>query len=255
MDYEIEETLDVVGWVIDKAETWRKDYDSNYREDHDEYYRLWRAQWAPEDRQRSSERSKIIGPALQQAVESSVAEVEEATFGRGKFFALKDDKADQESMDVEILQSQLMEDFDRYMIRKDVSECLINAAVAGTGIAEVVLEEVSERRPATRPIMEGAMQAYGVETSERLVVRMKPVHPRNFLIDPVATSVDDALGVIIDEFVPKHQVEYLQDIGVYYDCDLEESPPDLNLEVDKELAVRCASLSIMAWFPRKCWET
>ena len=216
------EHYDVVGFVMDKAMTWRKDYDSNYRDDHDEYYRLWRAQWAEEDKQRTSERSKIIGPALQQAVESNVAEVEEATFGRGKFFALKDDEADKE---------------DRYMIRKDVSECLINAAVAGTGIAEIVLEEVTEKRPATRPIMEGALEAYGVETQERLIVRMKPVHPRNFLIDPVATSIDAAMGVIIDEYVPTHQVEYLQDIGVYNECDLGTASPDLDIEPDKELAV------------------
>ena len=31
-------------------------------------------------------RSSIISPALQQAVESNVAELEEATFGRGKWF-------------------------------------------------------------------------------------------------------------------------------------------------------------------------
>lgn len=240
MDYEdinIEEGQDIVGFVIDKAECWRKDYDSNYAESHDEYYRLWRAQWSEKDKERSSERSKIIGPALQQAVESNVAEVEEATFGRGKFFALKDRKADQDGKDVEVLQTQLMEDFNRYGIRKDVSECLINAAVAGTGIGEIVLEEVTEKRPATRPIMEGALEAYGVESQERLIVRLRPVHPRNFLIDPVATSVDEAMGVIIDEFVPKHQVEYLQDIGVYYDCDLGTAAPDLNIEPDQELAV------------------
>ena len=36
----------------------------------------------------------IISPALQQAVESSVAELEEATFGRGKWFDIEDDVAD-----------------------------------------------------------------------------------------------------------------------------------------------------------------
>ena len=57
----------------------------------DEYYRLWRGQWDPADSQRASERSRIISPALQQAVESNVAELEEATFGRGKFFDIADD--------------------------------------------------------------------------------------------------------------------------------------------------------------------
>ena len=39
--------------------------------------------WSEEDKANQSERT--ISPALQQAVESSVAEIEEATFGRGAF--------------------------------------------------------------------------------------------------------------------------------------------------------------------------
>ena len=57
--------------------------------DNEEYYRLWRGIWAAQDMETAkSERSSriIISPALQQAVESSVAEIEEATFGRGKYF-------------------------------------------------------------------------------------------------------------------------------------------------------------------------
>ena len=67
----------------------------------DEYYRLWRGHWASEDKTRQSERSKIISPALQQAVESSVAELEEATFGRGKWFDIRDDAADTETADIQ----------------------------------------------------------------------------------------------------------------------------------------------------------
>ena len=76
------------GWVISKCEQWRDHFESNYQYSFDEYYRLWRGIWAEEDSLRSSERSRLISPALQQAVESSVAEVEEATFGRGKWLSL-----------------------------------------------------------------------------------------------------------------------------------------------------------------------
>ena len=76
-------------WVITKCESWRDYYESNYEYRFEEYYRLWRGQWNPEDSQRASERSRIISPALQQAVESNVAELEEATFGRGKFLILQ----------------------------------------------------------------------------------------------------------------------------------------------------------------------
>lgn len=231
------EPSSIVGYVMDLRDTWREDYTSNYEQDHDEYYRLWRAKWAKEDQQRLSERSRLISPALQQAVESSVAEVEEATFGRGKWFDLWDDVGDKESQDIEFLKAKLMEDFDSSLIRKDVSECLINGAVTGTGIGELVLESYLDMKPATRPIMDGAMSAFGVETTERVRVRLRPIKPNTFLIEPTATSIDDAVGVIIDEFVPKHQVEALQDSGVYEMFDLELAMPDLTIEPDKELAV------------------
>ena len=77
------------GWVMDKVDGWRDHYQSNYQEKFDEYYRLWRGVWDGSDSMRASERSKIISPALQQAVESAVAEVEEATFGRGKWFDIQ----------------------------------------------------------------------------------------------------------------------------------------------------------------------
>jgi len=98
---------DVTDWVMSKCESWKDHYDSNYAERHEEYYRLWRGIWASEDSMRQSERSKIISPALQQAVESSVAEVEEATFGRGKWFDIVDDRQDQQPADVMFLRNQL----------------------------------------------------------------------------------------------------------------------------------------------------
>ena len=38
---------------------------------------------------------------------------------------------------------------------------------------------------------------------KRVIVKLRPILPQNFLIDPIATSVEEALGVAIDEFVPK----------------------------------------------------
>lgn len=228
----------IISYVIDKRDEWRDDYQSNYQSDHDEYYRLWRAIWAEEDKQRLTERSKLISPATQQAVESSVAEVEEATFGRGKFFDIEEDPNDPEKADTEIIKRNLMYAFDKAKIRKDVSEILLNAAVTGTGIGEIVLEEYTDLRPATQPLMDGALNAYGVESTDKVRVCLRPVKPGNFLIEPAATSVDNAVGVIIDEFVPKHQVEDLQDRGVYEMCDLEQAAPDTNIEADKELAVQ-----------------
>ena len=228
---------DLEGWVVDKCQGWRNHFESNYAEKFDEYYRLWRGQWAAEDKTRQSERSKIISPALQQAVESSVAELEEATFGRGKWFDIEDDVADNEKRDIALLRETLYKDFKKNKVRKSVAECLINAAVFGTGIAEVVLEEEKEFQPATQPVMGGDLTAVGVNIVDKTCVKLRPVMPQNFLIDPLATSVEEALGCAVDEFVPTHLVEQLQEQGVYRDVVVGLAAPDFDIEPDKDLAV------------------
>tara|TARA_R110001599_G_scaffold61170_1_gene169833 strand:- start:1960 stop:4008 length:2049 start_codon:yes stop_codon:yes gene_type:complete len=222
-------------WVMTKCDSWRDHYESNYSEKFEEYYRLWRGIWAAQDADRKSERSRIISPALQQAVESSVAELEEATFGRGKYFDITDDLADPDSQDIVYLRNKLHEDFEKAQIRKQVGECLINSAVFGTGVAEVVLEEVKEMAPATQPIMDGQLQAVGVNITDRTMVKLRPVLPQNFLIDPVATSVEDALGVAVDEYVSRHLVQQLQEQGVYRDVYVGKEASDYDLEADQDL--------------------
>jgi len=231
----IEESLEE--WVITKCENWRDHYESNYEQSFEEYYRLWRGQWDPADSERASERSRIISPALQQAVESNVAELEEATFGRGKWFYITDDTNDQDKQDILYLRKKLTEDFEACKVRKAVAECLINSAVFGTGVGEITLEEIKEMAPATQPIMDGQLTAVGVNITDRVVVKLKPVLPQNFLIDPVATSVDDAMGVAIDEFVSKHSVEILQEQGVYNEAPIESAAPDADLEPDQDLTI------------------
>ena len=229
----IEETVE--GWVMERCDNWRDHYKNNYEQKFEEFYRLWRGIYSAEDKTRDSERSRIISPALQQAVESSVAEVEEATFGRGKLFDIHDNKTDEDSSDVAMLRELLHEDFAKTKVRKAVAECLINAAVYGVGIGEVVLEEIKEMSPATQPIMDGQLTAVGVNIIDRTVVKLRPVLPNNFLIDPVATSIEEAIGVAIDEYVPTHTVEILQEKGVYKDVNLANSYDQQELNADPEL--------------------
>ena len=222
-------------WVMYKVNDWRDYYESNYDVKFNEYYRLWRGIWSDEDKTRESERSKIVAPALLQAVENNVADIEEATFGRGKFFDIEDDMGDTERGDVRFLREALSKEFSKNKIRKAVGECLINAAVYGTGIGEIVLEKKKEMVPATEPVMDGAMTAVGVNVRDRTVVKLRPVQPQNFLIDPVATDIESAVGVAIDEFVSTHMVEQLQEEGVYKECYIGRAAPDLDIEPDEEL--------------------
>jgi hypothetical protein len=219
-DEDYSEDSTVESWVMSKCDQWRDHYNTNYQERFDEYYRTWRGIWDKNDSMRESERSRLIAPATQQAVESSVAEIEEATFGRGAFFDIKDDLQDPNPADVEILKLQLTEDMHFSKARSSIGECLINAAVFGTGIGELVLDEIEELTAATQPTLEGQMTAVGVNRRERMIVRLDPIMPQNFLIDPLATNVEDAVGVAIDKMVPHHQVQQGIDSGIYRDVEI-----------------------------------
>ena len=64
------------------------------------------------------------------------------------------------------------------------------------------------------------MTAVGVNRRERMIVRLDPIMPQNFLIDPLATNVEDAVGVAVDKMVPHHQVQQGIDSGIYRDVEI-----------------------------------
>ena len=230
---------DLCSWVIGKCNDWRDYYEANHADKHNEYMRLYRNQWAVEDKERQSERSKLIAPALAQAVESNVAEIEEATFGRGKVFDIKDDVQGQDPSQVAYLREKLHEDFAVTRLRSSIAEVLVNAAVYGTGIGEVIIDEIKVYKPATKPMMDGMMNEIGVEETYRPVVKLNPVQPKNFLVDPAAPNVDEAIGCAVDEYVSRHIVEELQEQGVYRDEEfVGDAAADSEIEFDSEIDSR-----------------
>lgn len=222
----------LVDWVLEYIEEWRDHRDTNYLQDWKEYERLWRGEWAAEDRLRDSERSRITSPALQQAIENHTAEIEEAIFGQGDhLFDIEDDMMDQEPQDVEYLKAYMKECFKKNKLRKAVGDVTLLASIYGTGIGEIVLKKSKELVPATRQLPEVNAVAVGVEEQDKITVTLKPISPQNFLIDPTATSIEDALGVAIEEFVSAHKVAENVKAGVYKDTDIEDdSTPDKDLE-------------------------
>ena len=100
-------------WVVDRVTQWEDHRDTNYLTKWDEYYRIWRGIWNSSDKTRDSEKSRLISPATQQAIESTVAELEEAVFGQDKWFDIRDDVADQDPTDVMVIRKNLKEDLNR----------------------------------------------------------------------------------------------------------------------------------------------
>ena len=192
-----ENDLELANWVVSHTDRWRDYRDQNYLDRWLEFERIFRGQWAPEDRTRDSERSRIISPATQQAIETRHAEICEAIFGQGEWFDIEDDIRDVNGnpLDIEQLKAQLMEDFSRDKIKKAVDQIELMAEIYGTGIGEIVVKMEKEYAPATQAIPgEMGIAAIGVEEKDRVSVKLIPVNPKNFLIDPNATSLDDSMG-------------------------------------------------------------
>lgn len=142
-----DELSELKEWVVARCRMWRDHRRSNYEQNWDQFERLWRGMWTPEDKHRKSERSMLVTPGLGEAVENIVAEVEEALFGRGDSFDMKAqfDASEDAKKITDDNKTKLKEDLTRSDFNPNVGEALINAAVYGSGIGEIVVETFTLR--------------------------------------------------------------------------------------------------------------
>jgi hypothetical protein len=228
---------ELVSFVVDHCDRWRDYRDSNYLDAWLEYERIFRGEWAAEDASRESERSRLITPGTQQAVETRHAEIIEAIFGQGEYFDIKDDIQDLDGnpLDVGKLRAQLMEDFSKDKVRKSIDQIVLMAEIYGSGIGEIIVKTEKEYYPSTQPIPGQMNQAaIGVMEKDRISVRINPVNPKNFLFDPNGTSIDDCLGVAVEKFVSMHKIVQGIETGVYRKVDINTDPDDADLEPTQE---------------------
>lgn len=237
-DQPSENDKELVSFVVDHCDRWRTYRDINFLPDWQEYERIFRGQWASEDKTRESERSRIVTPATQQAVETRHAEIMEAIFGSGEFFDIKDDIQDVDGnpLDVEALKLQMMEDFKRDKLRKHVDQVVLLAEIYGTGIAEMVTSMEKELVPATMPMPGQAQAAIGTVEKMRVSVKPMPVNPKNFLWDPNGTTVDDCMGVAIEKYVSIHKIVRGIEKGIYRKVNITPTYEDTDLEPTQEVS-------------------
>ena len=222
----------LVEYVTTHCDRWREFKEVNYEKKWDEYERLYYGIWSDEDKTRESERSKIVSPAIRQAVENKTSEIMEATTGRGEFFELQDNAMDenQMSVDVEMIKKQLHEDMKKTKTDKVWSEVDRNAEVYGLGIAEIQVKTQLEMVPTMQPLPGGQGAAIGVNETERVIVPTKSIHPRNFLWDPNSDTIDDALGVAVEEYTSLFKVVQGIENGVYRKVNIGPEYSDNSLE-------------------------
>ena len=218
----------LVSWVLQTIQPWIDYRDANFKDKWDEYYRLWRGIHIEQDKTRNSERSKLITPALQQAIESGVAELEEAVFGKGKWFDLDDDMMDQSPEDIGHYRNMLQEDLEFAGVKDAMSEVFLNSSLYGTGIGKIIVEDI-DVRDVTSVDLGGGVQEAAASVEQKVQVKLIPISPDEFAIDPAARTLDEALGCAHITVVPKHSIIGKQQEGIYLGGDIGSFTDDLDL--------------------------
>ena len=223
---------ELVKYITSHCDRWRDFKETNYEAMWDSYERLYYGIWSDEDKTRDSERSKIISPAIRQAVENKTSEIIEATTGRGEFFDMTDNVQDENgtNVDVEMVKRQLHEDLKKYKVDKNWSEVNRNAEIYGAGFAEIQLKDVVEYVPTTQPIPGMQAAAIGVTEKNVTAVFIKSIHPRNMLWDPNSDSIEDGLGVAVEEYTSLFKVVKGIEDGIYRKVDIGPEYTDDDLE-------------------------
>ena len=212
MDRTTDPSNELVSWVIEQTDRWR-DYRNNLPEIKrwGEYYRMWRGYWNEDSKNRQSERSRLIAPALAQAIEMSVAEAEEALLSREVWFDVCDDYMDEEKEDVIVMRDLLREDLEMVHAKSALSEAFTNGALFGTGLIKQNVE-ITADDSVTRD-QEGQLVA---SDEDRVIVRLEAIKPSNFVPDPAGCSIEEMQGFGIDyPNKPAHAVLERIESGVY----------------------------------------
>ena len=207
----------LAAWIMDRIEAWEDHRNTNYMEKWDEYYRIWRGVWSYEDKTRDSEKSRLISPATQQAIEATVAELEEAIFGKEQWFDVRDDVGDQNPVDIAVVRRNLQEDLNLHKVKDGIVEALLNGAIYGTGIAKVNVVEETIKVPMESPIPGTLTTDTVVNEKEIIKVKIESLTPKEFVIDPCATTIEEALGVAQIVTKPKYEIVEAVKAGIYED--------------------------------------
>lgn len=225
----------LVGWIMQRVNLWEEFRERGYGRIWAQYWRLWRGKWDTQDQNRDSERSRVITPALAQAIEASVAEVEEAVFAKEIWFDIDERKTQrQQHLTALIERDTLLDDMEAVNVRGAVSEAVLNAAIFGTGVVQVNVEVVGHNKPVRNA------QTNKLEQSQQEHVRVtaESIRPDEFIPDPAGKSISDMLGCAVKRVKPVHAVLEKIQGGIYLKSALPFIFPQhrlYNRDVDKEV--------------------
>jgi hypothetical protein len=202
-------------WIMAYLNPWRAHRDTTHRSDWDTFYRHWRCLWSGEDKNRKSERSKLVSPGTMQAVDSTVSEIEEAIFGREQWFQVDEDldEIEDPAQKAEIVgaQEKLREKFEEHGIPTAVGESVLIGTIYGTGIGKINTEVKPYRYLRRDPGTGVAMPA----EKERVCVTLIPLEPYEVIPDPSTSKIDEMLGIAHETPIAIHDIKQGMKDGKY----------------------------------------
>lgn len=205
----------IAGWsslssyIIYHVRQARDSRDRQYKARWDAYERTYRGFWSENERTREGERSRIIAPALAQAVDSTAATIEDAIFGRDQWFDAIDDRNDSRRADVESARLNLNEDFEIAGVPEQIAKVVLNGCLYGTGVGKINIT-----RKEVRDIQAG-QQGPVVSATARPIVTLDAIPPWEFVIDTQARDLESALFCAHETNVPRNVVWTKQKKGIY----------------------------------------
>lgn len=232
---EVDDRADLVSWLETRLDAWEIWRNAQYADRWKEYWTKVRGVWDGADRTRRSERSRIITPALAQAYEMTVSEIEEAMFSRELWIDVDESVAAGNDPQAMLLAQQardtLLEDIELANGKEAVIEGVQNAAVFGLGVLKVCPEirQVGgpKRDEKTGNLVDGSRP--------QLSVYWEAPRADETLWEPSARNVEDSLGMAFRMRKPMHSVLEKIEAGVYLRtalADLGAPPPETGSAVD-----------------------
>jgi hypothetical protein len=196
-----EASSELVSWIMARVPKWEQQRERGYGRRWAEYWRMWRGQWSEEDKNRLSERSRLIAPALAQAIEATVSELEEALLSKDIWFDIVDNTRESEKVDALLSRDLLKDDLDKVNAKDALAEAMLNAAIFGTGIVKVSTSVARETKP-TR----GADYKMEAGGKDRVFVTVESIRPDEFIPDPAGRSIQEMMGCAQRIKKPLHSV-------------------------------------------------
>lgn len=221
---------DLASWVVQRVERAKSETNTLYHHEWDRYYRLWRGIWSGQDRDRQSERSRIIVPALAEAIEATAAEIQSAFLSKGDaFFDMVDTGSPDDRAQLDVLKKQLREDMGRAKFDKALVVIFMMGTLFGTGIGRLMVTEKKVR--SFERSIDGNARAV-----EKTIptVKLIPVLPHNFVIETAATDMDDSSFVAEYVDALPHVVRSLMEDGTYNEVPIHLNTPRRNPSITGE---------------------